>query len=241
MASMMLLLTHVFSILNQWNQAKASDVPWQVIKDHTTYNPLVVALNGMASHVAMPAALVGSSTTPARTATITLVSQAGAGQPLKQSVATMSTLLLATTSHSHPTTTAVVGLASLLANLPLLGLFTKGHCQATKNPFISIFLIHLSFLMYYQLLTTLMLNLLFRTTHSLPSTATTLHDMSIMCSVTFPTLPQPWCQQPYHQSEGSELAFSFPFYFLSLAYINLATSQWSVKILRHHSHGQSTS
>jgi len=60
----------------------------------------------MTSHVAMPAILSGSSTTPARTAAITSTPQAGAGQPLKQSVATISTSLLATTSCSHPTTTA---------------------------------------------------------------------------------------------------------------------------------------
>ena len=48
MVSMTLLLTYVFSVLNQWNWAKASDaIPWQVIKDHTTYNPLEVALDGM--------------------------------------------------------------------------------------------------------------------------------------------------------------------------------------------------
>jgi len=100
-------LTHVFSILNQWNQAKASDaIIWQVIKDCTTYNLLVIASDGMTSHAAMPAILGGSSTIPARTAAITLTSQAGAGQPLKQGVATMSISLLATTSCSYPTTTA---------------------------------------------------------------------------------------------------------------------------------------
>jgi len=66
--------------------------------------------------------------------------------------------------------TDVVGLVSLLANLPLLGLFNKGHCQATKNLFISVFLIHPSFLMYYQLLTTLMLNLV-----------CTLHSHTSLC------------------------------------------------------------
>jgi len=109
MAGMMLLLTHAFSILNQWNQAKAGDaIPWQVIKDCTTYNPPEVASDGVTSHAAMPAVLGGSSTTPARTAAITLMSQAGAGQPLKQSVATMSMLPLATTSCSHPTTTTLL-------------------------------------------------------------------------------------------------------------------------------------
>jgi len=84
MASMTPLLTHVFSILNQWNQAKAGDaILWQVIKDHTTYNPPEVASDGMTSHAAMPAVLGGSSTTPTRTATITSMSQAGVGQPLK--------------------------------------------------------------------------------------------------------------------------------------------------------------
>jgi len=40
MVSMMPLLTHAFSILNQWNWAKAGDaILWQVIKDCTTYNP----------------------------------------------------------------------------------------------------------------------------------------------------------------------------------------------------------
>jgi len=59
--------------------------------------------------------------------------------------------MLAGTTSSYMA--GVVGLASLLANLPLLGVFTKGHCQATKDPFISTFLIHPSFLLCYQLLT----------------------------------------------------------------------------------------
>jgi len=84
MASMMPLLTHAFSVLNQWNRAKAGDaILWQIIKNHTTYNPPGVASDGMTSHVAMPAILGGSSTTPARTAAITSMSQAGVGQPLK--------------------------------------------------------------------------------------------------------------------------------------------------------------
>jgi len=82
----------------------------------------------------------------------------------------------------------VVGLESLLANLPLLGVFTKGHCQATKDPFISTFLIHPSFLLCYLLLTitdNLMPALAFSSTYSLPSYSMhqSCNKLHLLCSL----------------------------------------------------------
>ena len=118
----------------------------------------------------------------------------------------------------------------------LLGIFMQGHCHATKNLFISIFLMHPSFLMYYQLLTTLMLNLVFRTTHSLPMTVYTMwHINHVFSHISHAPLAFVSTALSLIWRIGTSFFISFSFFIYRL-YKHFKVTM----ISRHCSHGWST-